>query len=219
MKYFKIFVLSLLLLPFIGCEKTEKFNNTADKVGHSRVIFFPVLALKGERYVVVNAGGTFTDPGVTAKVGDTDIPATTSGTVNTAVPGVYTLVYTAFNTEGYSASATRTVIVYSTDASAAGNDFSGNYLRAATGITSTWTKMAPGVYKVINPGGAGAGASLVAIVFNATGTTIKIPSQVTSDGLTSSSSDEVFSAGPPATYTWRFLNPGYGTGLRTFVKQ
>ena len=219
MKYFKIFILSLLVMSFAGCEKTETFNNTAEHVGHSRVIFFPIVALKGERYIVLPVGGTFTDPGVTAKVGEADVATTTAGTVNTAAPGVYTLVYTAVNSDGFSASTNRTVIVYSTDASAAGNDFSGNYLRAATGLTSTWTKIAPGVYKVLNPGGAGAGASLVAIVFNATGTTIKIPTQVTSDGLVSSSSDEVYTIGSPASYVWKFLNPGYGAGLRTFVKQ
>jgi hypothetical protein len=219
MKYFKIIILALLLIPFAGCEKTETFNNTAERVGHSRVIFFPIVSLKGERYVVLPVGGTFTDPGVEAKVGDTEVPTTTAGAVNTSTPGVYTLVYSAFNSDGFSATATRTVVVYSTDASAAGNDFSGNYLRAATGQISTWTKLAPGVYKVLNPGGAAAGASLVAILFNSTGTTIKIPSQVTSDGLVSSTTSETYTNGSPASYTWIFLNPGYGTGVRTFVKQ
>ncbi|HEY6502991.1 MAG TPA: DUF5011 domain-containing protein [Chitinophagaceae bacterium] len=219
MKYFKILMLSLLLLPFAGCEKTETFNNTADRVGHSRVIFFPIVTLKGDRYMVVPVGGTFTDPGVTAKVGDADVPSTTSGTVNTSAPGVYTLVYTALNSDGFAATAIRTVAVYSTDASAAANDLSGNYLRAATGITSTWIKMAPGVYQVINPGGAAAGASLVAIVFNATGFTVDMPTQVTSDGLTSSTTSEVYTNGSPSSYSWIFLNPGYGTGVRTFVKQ
>jgi hypothetical protein len=219
MKYYKIIILALLVLPFVGCEKTETFNNTADKVGHSRVIFFPIVSLKGERYVVVPKGGTYTEPGVNAKVGDATVPTTTTGTVNTATAGVYTLVYSAVNSDGFSASATRTVIVYSTDASATGNDFSGTYLRAATGLSSTWTKIAPGVYKVLNPGGAAAGASLVAILFNSTGNTIKIPSQVSSDGLVSSTTSEAYSVGPPAAYTWIFLNPGYGAGVRSFVKQ
>lgn len=219
MKYYKIIILALWVLPFVGCEKTETFNNTADKVGHSRVIFFPIVSLKGERYVVVPVGGTYTEAGVNAKVGDATVPTTTAGTVNTATPGVYTLIYSAVNSDGFSASATRTVVVYSTDASATGNDFSGTYLRAATGVTSTWTKIAPGVYKVLNPGGAAAGASLVAILFNSTGNTIKIPSQVSSDGLVSSTTSESYSAGPPAAYTWIFLNPGYGAGVRSFVKQ
>ncbi|MGE5108312.1 MAG: hypothetical protein ACM3H8_12250, partial [Sphingobacteriales bacterium] len=110
------------------------------------------------------------------------------------------------------------VVVYSTDALAAAQDFSGNYLRSATGVTSVWTRIAPGVYSVFNPGGA-AGTNLTAILFNPTGNIIFIPSQITNDGNTTSSSNEVYTPGNPTTYQLKILNPGYGTGLRTFIKQ
>jgi len=219
MKYFKVFATLFFVCSLAGCAKKETFNNTGEKVGESRVIFFPIMTLTGDRYVAVNAGGSFTDPGAVGTVGDTEVPVTVAGNVNTNTPGVYTVTYTASNSDGFSASVIRTVVVYSTDASAAANDFSGTYLRTSNGVASTWSKLAPGVYKVVNPGGATSGTGLTAVAINPTGITIKIPSQVTSDGSVSSSADEVYTNSAPAKYTWRFFNPTYGTGLRTFVKQ
>ena len=70
---------------------------------------------------------------------------TTTGSVNTSVPGVYDLTYTAKNDQGYTASEWRTVVVIGDDVS--GNDFSGTYIRTnPTGVNSTWTKVADGVY-------------------------------------------------------------------------
>jgi hypothetical protein len=222
MRSIKQFLLLLSAACFISsCEKTEEIINTEDQVGHSRITFFPILTVKGDKYLPISVGGTFTDPGVEATEGGNAITATTAGTVDVNTPGVYTLTYTAVNKDGFSVSDTRNVIVYSTETSAAGNDFSGTYLRAATGETSTWTKIAPGVYTVLNPGGAAAGRSLMVVAINPTGYAIEIPEQTGSDGNTSASSDEVYTPGSPATYTWRYLNPGanYGTGLRIFVKQ
>jgi len=168
--------------------------------------------------MAVANGATFTDPGATAKAGSTDVPVTTSGTVNTSEDGVYTLTYTAVNVDGFSVTGFRTVAVYTTAEDAIANDFSGTYLRPATGVNVYWEKIAPGVYIVTNPGGAAAGTGLTVVAFNSSGTNIHVPSQRSSDGNTSSTSDEVYTVGSPSTYTWRFLNPGYGTGLRTFTK-
>lgn len=218
MSYIKLLLLFLLFFPFIGCEKTETFNNTDTKVGRSRVTFFPTLELIGEQYEAVAVGGTYSEKGAIAKEGGADVQYTTSGTVDVSTPGIYALTYTAVNKDGFSTSLTRNVVVYSTDASAAENDFSGEYARSTNGVIAVWTKLAPGVYKVVNPGGA-AGATLTVIAINPTGFTIKIPEQVSSDGNTTFSSEEVYSQGPPATYSWVINNPGYGPALRTFTKQ
>src|SRR5437868_13360444 len=97
-------------------------------------------------------------------------------------PGVYTLTYTATNSDAFSPTATRTVVVYQTAPDAAAHDLSGTYLRPATGVTSTWTKIAPGVYVVQNPGGAAAGTNLIVVAVNPSGFSIKIPEQIASDG-------------------------------------
>jgi hypothetical protein len=221
MKISKYIIALFAIYVFTGCAKTEEFNNTETNVGQSRVTIFPTLELKGNDYMAIPVGTTFTDPGAIAKEGTADIQFTVTGSVNTATAGVYRLVYTAVNKDGFATSTNRYVAVYATQASAASNDLSGTYFRAATAQTSTWTKIAPGVYKVLNPGGAAAGTGLVVVAFNPTGYSIKIPSQIGNDGNTSASSDEVYTNSTPATYTWRYLNPAanYGTGLRTFVKQ
>jgi hypothetical protein len=216
-KIIPILLLSMFTV-FSACNKDE-INNTEDKVGISRVTRFPILTMNGDRYMAVAVGGTFTDPGVTAKEGSTTIPVTKSGTVNTATPGVYDVTYTAKNKDGFAASLTRTVAVYSTDAIAAANDLSGNYARTSNGSVSTWTKIAPGVYTVFNPGGA-PGTNLTVIAFNSTGNTIKIPLQMGPDGRTTTSSNESYTPLPaPARYSWVIVNAGYGTALRTFIKQ
>lgn len=208
---------SLLTLLIVACNKND-IHNTDEEVGISRVTHFPVLTLKGEKYIAVALGSSFTDPGITAKEGSNDITYTTAGTVNTNAVGVYTLTYTAVNKDGFPASLVRTVAVYSTDAGAADNDLSGTYVRNTNGVTSTWTKIAPGVYSVFNPGGA-AGTNVTVIVFNPTGNSIHIPSQQIGDGSDMTSSDEVYTPGSPAKYVWKILNQGYGTALRTFIKQ
>lgn len=215
-KYISLIGLVILSMMIHSCQK-DSFVYPEGKVGISTITIFPILTLKGERYVTVAKGGAYTEPGVTAKEGTADIVPTISGTVNTNTADVYTLTYTAVNKDGFSASAVRTVIVYSTDAGAAAQDLSGNYARNTNASIATWTKIAPGVYKVFNPGGA-PGTNLTVIAINPTGYSIKIPSQISSDGLTTSSASENVS-GMPNSYGWQILNPGYGTAVRTFIKQ
>ena len=150
MKKFIPLFYSLLAILFVACNKDE-IHNTEDQVGISRVTHFPVLTLNGDRYMTIEEGGTFTDPGIKATEGGADIPYTTDGSVNTGEVGVYDLTYSAVNKDGFPASLTRTVIVYSTETSGAANDLSGTYIRT-NGVSSTWTKIAPGVYTVFNPG-------------------------------------------------------------------
>jgi hypothetical protein len=214
-------VIQFLFLSFIivlgACNKDD-INNTDTQVGRSRVTFFPLVTLLGERYVAVPVGGQYTEAGIEATESGQTIPYTTTGAVNTATPGVYTLTYSAENQDGFSASLKRTVVVYSTDAGAAAQDLSGNYARTSNGSIATFTKIAPGVYRVFNPGGA-PGTSVTVIVVNPTVGVIDMPAQEIGDGSIMSSAQETFSAGPPATFTWQIVNPGYGTALRTFVKQ
>jgi hypothetical protein len=215
----KIYFLAFVALSFtIACNKEPDFNYPEGTVGRSKITNFPVLTLKGDNVIVLEKGSAFTDPGVIAKEGSNDLTPTVTGAVDVNTPGVYTVNYSAVNKDGFSAATRRTVVVYSTDASAAAHDLSGSYARTSNGSVAEWTKLAPGVYSVFNPGGA-PGTNLTVILFNPTGYTIFIPSQISSDGNTTSSSNESYTPGPPAKYTIKILNPGYGTGLRTFVKQ
>ena len=207
----------LMAVLFIACNKYD-IHNTDEQVGISKVTNFPILDFKGDQYMAIPVGSIFTDPGITAKEGTSEIVYTTSGSVNSNTVGVYLLTYSAVNKDGFPASISRAVAVYSTDAAAAANDFSGAYVRTSNGVPSTWTRIAPGVYIVLNPGGA-PGFTTKVIVFNSTGNTLHIPSQTIDDGSAMTSSDEVYTSSSPSTYSWRIQNPGYGTGLRNFVKQ
>lgn len=88
----------------------------------STVTNYPIIEVLGADPIFVPQGGTFTDPGVIAKEGETVIPTTTTvagnyrheTTLNTNITDEYTITYTATNKDGFKASATRKVIVYKT---------------------------------------------------------------------------------------------------------
>ncbi|MEP6616421.1 MAG: immunoglobulin-like domain-containing protein [Ginsengibacter sp.] len=218
MKIRYAFMLITFAAFFSSCEK-DPIVSTPDMVGLSKVTYYPIITVSGSSIVAIVNGTSFTDPGVKAIAGTTDVPVVTSGDLNTSEDGVYTINYTATNSDGFSSTASRTVVVYSTTDDAASHDLSGTYLRPATGVTSTWTRIAPGVYRVQNPGGAASGTDLIVVAVNPAGYQITVPSQRASDGSISSTNSEAYTNSTPATYKWRFLNPTYGTGIRTFVKQ
>jgi hypothetical protein len=212
-------LLFLSLIIALGACNKEDINNTETQIGRSRVTFFPVLTLKGDRYMAIPKGGTYTDPGVDATEGGQPIQATASPAVNTAVPGVYSVVYTATNKDGFSANLLRTVAVYETDAVAALQDLSGNWARSTNGSIASFTKMAPGVYKVFNPGGA-PGTNVTVIAINPTASVLKIPTQLISVGNPFGSTSETLNyAADPKSFVWTIVNSGYGTAARTFTKQ
>ncbi len=219
-KYIAFIAIALVAIVTASCNK-DNFNYPPGTVGISKITYFPVITVKGALYYPIAKGTAYTDPGVTATGGGASIPVVTTGTVNVNTPGVYTLTYTATNSDGFPATASRTVIVYSTDATATNNDFSGNYARTTNGSIAAWTKIAPGVYTIFNPGGA-PGTNLTVVAINPTGYTISIPSQI-AGGAPTSSASETATPGVPVTtlskYSMEIVNPGYGTSIRTFIKQ
>ena len=74
----------------------------------------PVISLIGSSTINLEVGDTFTDPGATASDnidGDLTSSITSSGTVNTATEGTYTIEYSVSDAAGNIASVSRTVIV------------------------------------------------------------------------------------------------------------
>jgi hypothetical protein len=77
----------------------------------------PVITLNGEATIEVGAGRDYTDEGATATDDvDGDVTVTTSGTVDTATVGSYTLTYSATDAAGNEAAATRTVNIVAVNA-------------------------------------------------------------------------------------------------------
>ena len=211
----------LILIAFVSflssCEKDPIVSDDKN-VGISRITYYPTITLMGDDVIAIENGTSFADPGATATAAGADIPVTSGGSVDTDVDGVYVLTYSATNADGFASTATRFVVVYTTAPDAAAHDLSGTYLRPATGVPAIWTKIAPGVYRVFNPGGS-PDQTLTVFVFNPEGFTIFIPEQVSNDGSITSSTDESYTNSDPPMYSWKIVNPTYGSALRTFVKQ
>ncbi len=77
----------------------------------------PSVSVTGANPMALGTGDTYTEPGATASdLVDGSISATPSGSVNTAVPGSYTITYTATDAHGNTGTNTRTVNVSDDDA-------------------------------------------------------------------------------------------------------
>lgn len=217
MKITSAFFLTLIIVLFtISCNKDTN-DYPPDTVGESRVIYFPSVATKGEKTIILKQGDSYTDEGADAILNGEPVDYTTDVTVNTAVPGVYDITYAAQNEQGYSATDWRTVVVIGDDVK--NNDFSGTYQRPDF-ATSTWTKIGDGIYEVENPGGATTGIGLKVMAVNYTGNEIAIPHQISPDfGEVSSSDEEYDASANPVKYFWAFYASGYGTQVREFDKQ
>lgn len=218
MKTNSLIILLLSVFFFMGCSKTETIHSTDTEEGHSKILYFPTIATKGDRLIILAQGATYTDAGANALLNGTANPFTTTGTVNTAVPGIYVLRYNTSNPEGFSVNDFRTVVVIGTDVST--HDYSGTYARYVSGVangqTSTWTKTANGVYTVVNPGGA---TGVTAVAVNYTGNKIDVPLQLTSVGEFYSTGGVYDATAVPPQYQWTIINATYGNAVRTFIKQ
>lgn len=216
---FKIAFVCLMILTF-SCNK-ETIVDTPTQVGISKVAYYPSIQINGPKFVTLTEGNAYDDPGAIAMLnGDTTSYTTSMAITATTPPAVYTINYTATSPDGSNSDQRIVVVVPATvvsDPVIIANDYSGVYLRAATGVTSTWTKLSTGVYTVENPGGS-SGVGLLVVATNYSANNIQIPTQNSPyfGGIVSSSATTY---DPPGTYTWVYFAPGYGTGPRTFAKQ
>lgn len=103
MKIYKYSLLLVSFLLFFSCDK--------DTEGISKVTEYATFEMEGDDFMYVLANSTFTDPGISAYEGETQLQIETKGSVNTAVPDVYVLQYSAKNSDGFAASVQRTVAV------------------------------------------------------------------------------------------------------------
>ena len=97
-----------------GCDDTIDGDRDNDYNEDTDTSLPPVISLVGESIINIELGSTFTDPGATASDnvdGDLTSSITSSGTVNTATEGTYTIVYSVSDADGNIASVSRTVIV------------------------------------------------------------------------------------------------------------
>jgi Domain of unknown function (DUF5011) len=220
MKHLIRLIFFWILFQAASCNK-ETIVDTPYQVGISKVAYYPSIKINGAKFVSITEGKTFTDPGATAMLNGDTISYTTSLTItSTTPPGVYTINYTATSPDGSNSDQRIVVVVPASvvvDPVIIAHDYSGIYLRAATGVTSVWTKLSTGVYIVENPGGS-SGVGLLVVATNYSSNNIQIPEQDSPYfGGVVSSTETTYD--PPGDYTWIYFAPGYGTGKRSFEKQ
>lgn len=137
-----IIILAVATCVFQGCEKLET-------EGVSYETQFVDFTMEGEPLLSVVKGETYEEPGVTAKEGDEEKEVTISGTVDVNTVGIYEIVYSATNNDGYPGSVTRRVVVLP-EAEHEGVDISGSYSYNSGGQIAQVTKIIPGFYLMSN---------------------------------------------------------------------
>ncbi|HKO80861.1 MAG TPA: immunoglobulin-like domain-containing protein [Chitinophagaceae bacterium] len=204
----KFLLIGILPLLITSCEKDTEHVSKEVKVS------FPTITLNGDEVVKLGLGATYTDAG--AKLTDDISGAVTdilpvSNNVNTAEAGLYVVSYSAANANGFEATEARIVGVTNVTGTP---DRSGTYLRAATGVNCIITKVADGLYKVQNPGGAAVGVNTIVYFVETAPNVFVCPTQPSVDGPFAVIEINFTATGA----TWKVQNAGYGTQLRTFVK-
>ncbi|MDB4067345.1 DUF5011 domain-containing protein [Flavobacteriaceae bacterium] len=97
-----------------GCSEEANGEKDDTYVESEDTYIPPVISLVGSSTIYIGVGDNFTDPGATASDyidGDLTSSITSSGTVNTATEGTYTIEYSVSDAAGNIASVSRTVIV------------------------------------------------------------------------------------------------------------
>jgi len=97
-----------------GCSEEANGEKDDTYVESEDTYIPPVISLVGSSTIYIGVGDNFTDPGATASDnidGDLTSSITSSGTVNTATEGTYTIVYSVTDAAGNIASVSRKVIV------------------------------------------------------------------------------------------------------------
>jgi len=207
-KYF-LGLASLMILAFTGCKK-----ETTEKV--STTLKVPTIELLGDEFISQAPGGSYTDLGAkyTGEDGSETTIQPSVNEVDPSTPGIYFIEYEETSTSGiFHTVAHRVVaIAYQDDPT----DYSGTYLRTATGINAFVTRIAPGLYKVQNPGGS-AGHEAVTVYFVETAlNTFEGPLQP--NDLVGDIEVNSISFSDTGG-SWALVNPLYGPAVRVFVKQ
>ena len=208
------------ILIGITCILTLFLSSCVDNSteGVSEITNYALLDIIGETEVIINQGDSWIDPGADVTLAGEPFDYTTSIVVDTNIPGVYYVSYEAVNDLGFTASATRTVVVISTESSI--YDLSGNWARS-NGSPGTCVQVSDREYTYDNAGGVTGPNQLTITFINVNDVQIYIPFQenVSTTGLSVRS----FAPGiieDENHWSWSLSASGfYGTFVRSFIRQ
>ena len=212
----KILILSVLsALVFVGCKKKDKISSQTVTAS------FPTVTISGSPYYSIPVGGAL--PTITATAYDSfyqenDATLIDLSTLNNNVPGLYAVTVSAKNRYGFIGYASAYIAVTNIPSTL---DLSGFYLRGAN--PAFVTKLATGLFMTSNVGGddtATQASSVIPAVFAVTSdSTIDFGSQLTSAGTLTASQETLSLAVGDTTLNYALSLTGFGTQVRTFVKQ
>jgi hypothetical protein len=197
---------------FLSCEKVETANV-------SKVTNYPDITLNGDKFIIVNQGDSFTDPGAVGKAGSQILKLDVTGTVNPNVIGVYPITYSAKNDDGFTAENSRRVIVVSKAPSAI--NLEGVFVRNGTNINNV-TRISDRVYKCSNAAGttpANANIYLSMIFINLDDTKVYAPLQENVSPSGNSAESSVGTITSSNGFSWVIYSGPYGPAVRTFVRK
>lgn len=204
----KIVAIITITMLFAACSKDT------DNVSKMVTVSYPEVTLKGESVVNLQVGAAYTDAGATVKddiTGQTSDLTPVSSNIDTSAPGLYLVQFLAANANGYETSETRVVTVTAVNDPV---DYSGNYVRS-NGQICVITKISNGVYKLQNPGGAPGADDVIIYMVETDAATFVAPAQPSVVGSFALLGIKLTGSGA----SWTVDNAGYGTQVRTFVKQ
>lgn len=217
MKHIVKIILFAGLIAMASCENDESENIAKG------VIRYPSIVLEGEDPLVIEAGGTFTDPGAKAFLGTDDITTEleSESNVDANTPGVYQVTYTVSTTNelGQESTVTLNRTVSVTDGDVSGVDISGTYRRDGNPANAlvTVTKIKNGVFQSDNLRGS-ATNQVVGRIYAIGNNNIVVP---ITNSVFGRLEGEGTIAGSNFSYTLTFLDPPNtgATNFRNFVKQ
>jgi hypothetical protein len=112
-----------------------------DSVGVSTITYFPSFELVDGESVVIEVGDEFV-PDAIVKEGENELTPVIDNGVDSDVPGIYSVLYSAVNSDGYTGSATQEVVVY--DPSIVPTDVRGNIVDVNNSSRTGTITLVPG---------------------------------------------------------------------------
>lgn len=116
-----------------------------DSYGVSTITYFPSFELVDGENVVVEVGENFV-PNAIVKEGESNLEPTIDSNVDSDVPGIYSVSYSAVNSDGYTGSASQEVVVY--DPSIVPTDVSGDIVDVNNSARTGEISLVPGTTNI-----------------------------------------------------------------------
>lgn len=208
----KIFILGIVVLGLL-------FTSCEDSTDHvSRITHYANITINGEKLIVLTQGENYTEEGAEAEELGEKLEVKTDGNVDTSVPNVYKIKYSAVNSDGYLSYATRAVIVLSDHPSSI--DLSGTFTRS--GNNNVVTKLEDRKYSCDNAVGSPApdGNDKITLEFyNIDDKQIYAPYQekTSKSGIAAESNNGIIT--DPNHWQWSIIaSSAFGTADRKFTR-